>query len=152
MLTLYPPILLFLIGLLLPCFLPLDSLSLPSLQQSKAKALAGEKSIDFIQYRRALSKTSSSGSSYEQPPGTTNRTNSRDETLRELSEQRDDEVTEVMRRLSVVEEEKEKLRKEKEKLERKLKEAETVAEQAGTAATEVNTQNLIQSFCEYFFV
>lgn len=54
-----------------------------------------------------------------------------------MSEQRDDEVTELTQRLSVVEEEKEKLRKEKEKVERKLKEAEMVAEQASAAATEV---------------
>ena len=106
------------------------------LLQSKAKAVTGEGSIDFSQYKRALSKTSSSGSSYEALPGT-KRSTSRDESLFELSEQRDKEVTQLTERLSSVEGEKEQLRKEKEKLERKLNEAEQVAAQADVAVTEV---------------
>jgi chromosome segregation ATPase len=105
--------------------------------QNKAKAVTGEGSIDFSQYKRALSKTSSSGSSYEALPGT-KRSTSRDEKLFELSEQRDQEVTELTERLSVVEGEKEQLRKEKEKLERKLNEAKQVAAQADVAVTEIS--------------
>ena len=46
-------------------------------------------------------------------------------------------MTELTERLSVVEGEKEQLRKEKEKLERKLNEAKQVAAQADVAVTEV---------------
>ena len=46
-------------------------------------------------------------------------------------------MTRLTERLSMADEEREKVRKEKEKLERKLKEAETVAAQANSAAVEV---------------
>ena len=104
--------------------------------QSRDKVLPGEKSIEAKDFHRTISKTSSSGSSFEKLPAMTRYGGNSTSSI-ELKKLDEDEVTALTEQLSVAEEEVKKLQKEKKKLERKLKEAEEVAEQAATAATEV---------------
>ena len=82
-----------------------------------------------------MSRTSSSGSSFDKYPESRLRGDSISST--ELKKVHEEEMTALAKQLSAAEQKVEKLRKENEKLERKLKEAEEVAEQADLAATEV---------------
>ena len=84
----------------------------PLSYQTKAKALPGERSFDFIQYRHTLSKTSSSGSSYERQPSAEP---SSEELLSQLKTKHDEEVTRLTERPSVVEAERDRVTREKEK-------------------------------------
>ena len=79
-----------------------------------------EKSIPFHQYKHALSKSSSSGSTHA-----------------DLFEEREKQRADLTERLCNAEEDARKLKKKKEKLEHKLKEAKMAA--ANVAETEVNS-------------
>ena len=65
-----------------------------------------------IQYRHTLSKTSSSGSSYERQPSAEP---SSEELLSQLKTRHDEEVTRLTERPSVVEAERDRVTREKEK-------------------------------------
>ena len=102
--------------------------------------MPGERSFDFIQYHHTLSKTSSSGSSYERQPSVKPGS---EELLSQLKTKHDEEVTRLTERLSLVEAERDRVTRKKEKLERKFNEAENVVAQASSAGLEVHRSLLI---------